>query len=245
MNGLPITTCLREAFQSQSRSNPPPPKTHSPSSTPPRDRKAEGHRSHAREFSDKGGAGYGVRDGRRQRHADLLVHGHRLDDGAVADLRCVINGATICIYDGAPDYPTADRMWEFYAKHKVEVLGISPTLVRALAAHEVGRNADASVRSSKNSVPPSVTKANRKKGWHTRGYLPHFDGNAAQSSHSGFADSLPQSVSRKIEREIEEEKSPDAARAMRIKVEENISIAASANALYASRTSPPSYRTLS
>ncbi|NOT49313.1 MAG: AMP-binding protein [Acidobacteria bacterium] len=48
----------------------------------------------------------------------------------------LINGATICIYDGAPDYPTPDRMWEFCAKHKVEVLGISPTLVRALAAHE-------------------------------------------------------------------------------------------------------------
>ncbi len=40
----------------------------------------------------------------------------------------LINGATICIYDGAPDYPTPDRMWEFCAKHKVEVLGISPTL---------------------------------------------------------------------------------------------------------------------
>ncbi|MFZ1701668.1 MAG: AMP-binding protein [Pyrinomonadaceae bacterium] len=48
----------------------------------------------------------------------------------------LINGATICIYDGAPDYPTTDRMWEFCAKHKVEVLGISPTLVRSLAAAE-------------------------------------------------------------------------------------------------------------
>ncbi|HKP69777.1 MAG TPA: AMP-binding protein, partial [Pyrinomonadaceae bacterium] len=48
----------------------------------------------------------------------------------------LINGATICIYDGAPDYPTHDRMWEFCAKHKVEILGISPTLVRALAAYE-------------------------------------------------------------------------------------------------------------
>ncbi|MGI8849310.1 MAG: AMP-binding protein, partial [Pyrinomonadaceae bacterium] len=45
----------------------------------------------------------------------------------------LINGATICIYDGAPDYPEADRMWEFCAKHRVEILGISPTLVRALA----------------------------------------------------------------------------------------------------------------
>jgi len=45
----------------------------------------------------------------------------------------LINGATICIYDGAPDYPTPDRMWEFCSKHKVEILGISPTLVRSLA----------------------------------------------------------------------------------------------------------------
>jgi acetyl-CoA synthetase len=45
----------------------------------------------------------------------------------------LINGATICIYDGAPDYPAPDRMWEFCAKHRVEILGISPTLVRALA----------------------------------------------------------------------------------------------------------------
>ncbi|MGH9819120.1 MAG: AMP-binding protein, partial [Pyrinomonadaceae bacterium] len=45
----------------------------------------------------------------------------------------LINGATICIYDGAPDYPQADLMWEFCAKHKVEVLGISPTLIRALS----------------------------------------------------------------------------------------------------------------
>jgi acetyl-CoA synthetase len=47
----------------------------------------------------------------------------------------LINGATICLYDGAPDYPSSDRIWEFCAKHKVEVLGISPTLVRSLATH--------------------------------------------------------------------------------------------------------------
>ena len=56
----------------------------------------------------------------------------------------LINGGTICIYDGAPDYPTPDRMWEFCAKHKVEVLGISPTLVRSLAA--AGGSSDTPVR---------------------------------------------------------------------------------------------------
>ncbi len=59
----------------------------------------------------------------------------------------LINGATICIYDGAPDYPTPDRIWEFCAEHRVEVLGISPTLIRSLAAAEE-RNADTPVRMS-------------------------------------------------------------------------------------------------
>jgi acetyl-CoA synthetase len=45
----------------------------------------------------------------------------------------LINGGTVCIYDGAPDYPRPDRMWEFCTRHKVEILGISPTLIRALS----------------------------------------------------------------------------------------------------------------
>jgi acetyl-CoA synthetase len=44
----------------------------------------------------------------------------------------LINGATMVLYDGSPDYPNPDRMWEFSAKHKVEILGISPTLIRVL-----------------------------------------------------------------------------------------------------------------
>jgi acetyl-CoA synthetase len=46
----------------------------------------------------------------------------------------LILGGTMVLYDGAPDYPEPDRIWSFSARHKVEVLGISPTLVRALAA---------------------------------------------------------------------------------------------------------------
>ncbi|MGE3467417.1 MAG: AMP-binding protein, partial [Pyrinomonadaceae bacterium] len=70
----------------------------------------------------------------------------------------LINGATICIYDGAPDYPTPDRMWEFCAKHKVEVLGISPTLIRSLAAAEE-RNADAPVRNEGHLGPNGAPAA--------------------------------------------------------------------------------------
>ena len=71
----------------------------------------------------------------------------------------LINGATICIYDGAPDYPTADRMWEFCAKHKVEVLGISPTLIRSLAAHE---ESVSSPHVSKGSVNDKELPQSRK-----------------------------------------------------------------------------------
>jgi acetyl-CoA synthetase len=44
-------------------------------------------------------------------------------------------GATIVLYDGAPDYPGPDRLWAFCAANQVEILGLSPTLVRALAVH--------------------------------------------------------------------------------------------------------------
>jgi acetyl-CoA synthetase len=46
-----------------------------------------------------------------------------------------ILGATVVLYDGAPDYPEPGRIWSFCARHRVNVLGISPTLVRTLAVH--------------------------------------------------------------------------------------------------------------
>ena len=41
-------------------------------------------------------------------------------------------GATMMLYDGAPDWPGPDRLWALVAKHKITSLGISPTLVRSL-----------------------------------------------------------------------------------------------------------------
>jgi acetyl-CoA synthetase len=41
-------------------------------------------------------------------------------------------GATVVMYEGAPDHPAPDRLWEISARHAVTVLGVSPTLVRAL-----------------------------------------------------------------------------------------------------------------
>ncbi|RYD87616.1 MAG: AMP-dependent synthetase, partial [Sphingobacteriales bacterium] len=47
----------------------------------------------------------------------------------------LILGATMVLYDGAPDYPSPNRMWDFCARHQVEVLGVSPSLIRALAPY--------------------------------------------------------------------------------------------------------------
>ena len=41
-------------------------------------------------------------------------------------------GATMMLYDGAPDFPEPDRVWELVDRHKVTALGVSPTLIRAL-----------------------------------------------------------------------------------------------------------------
>ena len=45
------------------------------------------------------------------------------------------NGATLCLFEGAPDFPDADRLWAFLAAHEVTILGISPTLIRSMMAH--------------------------------------------------------------------------------------------------------------
>src|SRR5438128_6896325 len=41
-------------------------------------------------------------------------------------------GATMMLYDGAPDFSGPDRAWSLVNRHKVTALGVSPTLIRAL-----------------------------------------------------------------------------------------------------------------
>lgn len=45
------------------------------------------------------------------------------------------NGAAIGTYDGAPNYPGPDRIWKVAADLGLTILGLSPTLVRALQPH--------------------------------------------------------------------------------------------------------------
>jgi acetyl-CoA synthetase len=41
-------------------------------------------------------------------------------------------GATVFLYEGAPNYPAPDRIWDMVERHRITTLGISPTLIRAL-----------------------------------------------------------------------------------------------------------------
>ena len=47
----------------------------------------------------------------------------------------LILGGTFFLYDGAPDHPGPGRLWEIVEKHKISILGVSPTLIRLLMTH--------------------------------------------------------------------------------------------------------------
>ncbi|HVT43247.1 MAG TPA: acetate--CoA ligase [Thermoanaerobaculia bacterium] len=54
------------------------------------------------------------------------------------------NGATVFIYEGAPDWPQRDRLWQLVEKHKVTIFYTAPTAIRAFMkwghAHPQGRD---------------------------------------------------------------------------------------------------------
>jgi len=41
-------------------------------------------------------------------------------------------GSTVFLYDGAPNHPGPDRIWDMMERHRITTLGVSPTLIRAL-----------------------------------------------------------------------------------------------------------------
>ncbi|WP_028777807.1 AMP-binding protein [Shimazuella kribbensis] len=47
----------------------------------------------------------------------------------------LMNGSTMLLYEGTPDYPTPDRLWSIVEKYGVSHLGVSPTIVRSLMKH--------------------------------------------------------------------------------------------------------------
>jgi len=77
-------------------------------------------------------------------------------------------GGTLFLYDGAPNYPGPDRLWDMVARHRVNVLGVSPTLVRALMPagdEHVTRHDLSSLRILGSTGEP----------WNTEPYMWFFD----------------------------------------------------------------------
>jgi acetyl-CoA synthetase len=54
------------------------------------------------------------------------------------------NGATLMLYEGSPDRPDATRLWRLVERHRVTMLGVSPTLVRALRSADLAQMPDLS-----------------------------------------------------------------------------------------------------
>ncbi len=55
--------------------------------------------------------------------------------GPMAITAALLHGGTLVCFEGTPDYPAPDRLWALAARHRVSVLGLSPTAVRALIPH--------------------------------------------------------------------------------------------------------------
>lgn len=41
-------------------------------------------------------------------------------------------GGTVYLFDGAPDYPDANRLWQMLERHRITTFGVSPTAIRML-----------------------------------------------------------------------------------------------------------------
>jgi acetyl-CoA synthetase len=55
--------------------------------------------------------------------------------GPMAITAALFHGATAVVFEGVPDYPSPARLWSLAERHRISVMGISPTAVRALMPH--------------------------------------------------------------------------------------------------------------
>ena len=80
----------------------------------------------------------------------------------------LIAGAAIVLFEGTPDYPEPDRLWEVVERHEATILGISPTVVRAL----MGRGDDWVER---HAMPSLTTLGSTGEPWNPGPWLWTFE----------------------------------------------------------------------
>ena len=69
----------------------------------------------------------------------------------------LLRGAAAFLYDGAPDWPGPNRVWDMVDRHRLTVLGIAPTAIRALMRQDVAhvrRHDRSSLRALASSGEP-------------------------------------------------------------------------------------------
>jgi len=49
------------------------------------------------------------------------------------------NGAALVLYEGSPDVPDNYRLWDLVARHRISMLGVSPTLIRTLKGSDLAQ----------------------------------------------------------------------------------------------------------
>ena len=49
------------------------------------------------------------------------------------------NGAALVLYEGSPDIPDDYRLWDLVERHRISMLGVSPTLIRTLKGSDLDR----------------------------------------------------------------------------------------------------------
>jgi len=55
--------------------------------------------------------------------------------GPMAIVAALFHGGTAVLFEGVPDHPGPDRLWALVERHRISVMGMSPTAVRALMVH--------------------------------------------------------------------------------------------------------------
>jgi acetyl-CoA synthetase len=81
---------------------------------------------------------------------------------------CFMHGATVVIFEGAPNYPEPDRVFRMVEEHRVTTLGISPTAIRLLI-----RAGDAWVE--QRAMPTLNTLGSTGEPWDPESYRWYFE----------------------------------------------------------------------
>ena len=55
--------------------------------------------------------------------------------GPLAIVGVLSLGASLAMFQGTPDFPDPDRLWQLVDRHRITHLGLSPTVVRVLSGY--------------------------------------------------------------------------------------------------------------